>query len=202
MKEVQPEETTRQRILRAAFQEFYRYGFQAGSLNRIVEQNGLTKGALFHHFASKQELGYAVVDEVIWPRFRTVWVSPLENSEDPIEDFQRVVRHLVDKGPPGTGSLIQGCPVNNLAQEMSPLDEEFRQRLEKIYTAWRLALETAISKGIKAKTVRKGTSPRKVAAFLVAALTGTLGTVKNAQDHQLLRDASDALFDYLNSLRP
>jgi AcrR family transcriptional regulator len=202
MKEEQPEETTRHRILRAAFHEFYRYGFQAGSLNHIVEETGLTKGALFHHFASKQQLGHAVVDEVIWPRFKAVWVDPLEQSEDPIQDTKRLLRHLMDKGPAAGVNLTQGCPVNNLAQEMSPLDEEFRQRLEKIYAAWRLAFKTALIRGIKAGTVRKGTSPTKVAAFLVAAVTGTMGTVKNAQDQQLLRDAGDALLDYLDSLRP
>jgi len=42
----------------------------------------------------------------------------------------------------------------------------------------------------------------KVAAFLVAALEGIIGTVKNAQNPQLLREAGDALLDYLDSMRP
>jgi AcrR family transcriptional regulator len=200
MKESHPAETTRQLILRTAFEEFYRYGFQGGSLNRIVEQTGLTKGALFHHFASKQELGYAVVDEVIWPRFKARWIDPLEQSQDPIKDTKRLLLQMADKGGP-SGTLVQGCPVNNLAQEMSPLDEEFRKRLERIYAAWRLAFETALAKSIKAGWVRKDISPSKVAAFIVAALTGIFGTVKNAQDRQLLRDAGAALFDYLDSLQ-
>jgi AcrR family transcriptional regulator len=201
MQEFHHAETTRKLILWAAFQEFYRHGFRGGSLNRIVEATGVTKGALFHHFASKQELGYAVVDEVIWPQFKATWIDPLGQSEDPIEDIQRLMLHLAEKGSPG-GDLVQGCPVNNLAQEMSPLDEEFRQRLEKIYSAWRLAFTTALAAGIKAGKVRKDISPAKVAAFLVAALTGIIGTVKNAQDRQLLRTAGGALLDYLDSLRP
>jgi TetR/AcrR family transcriptional repressor of nem operon len=60
-------ESTRRRILAAAFAEFYKNGFQGGSLNHIVATAGATKGALFHHFAGKQELGYAVVDEIITP---------------------------------------------------------------------------------------------------------------------------------------
>src|SRR5262245_54618148 len=170
MKESHPAETTRQRILRIAFAEFYRYGFQAGSLNRIVEETGLTKGALFHHFPSKQELGYAVVEEVIWPQFKTTWIDPLEQSADPIKDTKRLLRRMIDEGPGAGVTLAQGCPVNNLAQEMSPLDEGFRQRLEKIYTAWRLAVKTALANGIKAGNVTKDVSPVKVAAFIVAAL--------------------------------
>jgi AcrR family transcriptional regulator len=200
MKELHPAETTRQRILRTAFEEFYRFGFQGGSLNRIVEQTGLTKGALFHHFAGKQELGYAVVDEVIWPLFKETMIDPLARSEDPIKDIKQLLLQMAEQGGP-CGSLVQGCPVNNLAQEMSPLDEEFRLRLEKIYAAWRLAFKTALANGIKAGTVRKDVAPVKVAAFLVAAIEGIIGTVKNAQDPKLLRQAGDTLLDYLDTLR-
>src|SRR5262249_40636876 len=121
MKATQHAETTRQRILRTAFEEFYRNGFQAGSLNHIVEETGVTKGAFSPHFASKQELGYAVGDEVIWPRFQAIWVEPLEQSVDPIRDLKRVLRRMADEGPGDVVTLDQGCPLNNLAQEMSPL---------------------------------------------------------------------------------
>jgi TetR/AcrR family transcriptional repressor of nem operon len=194
-------ESTRERILRTAFEEFYRHGYQGGSLNRIVEEAGLTKGAVFHHFTGKQELGYAVVDEVIWPHFKATWVNPLEQTDDPIGHLTRLILHTAEKGGPG-GSLVQGCPLNNLAQEMSPLDEEFRHRLERIYAAWRGAFETALAKGVKAGKVRKDVSPVKVAAFVVAALTGICGTVKNAQDRQLLMQAGGGLLDYLETLRP
>jgi AcrR family transcriptional regulator len=200
MKDAQAVETTRQRLLQTAFEEFYRHGFQGGSLNRIVEESGLTKGALFHHFASKQELGYAVVEEVIRPRFEAGWIEPLERSEDPLEDTRRLLLHFAQERVAGY-TLIQGCPLNNLAQEMSPLDEEFRQRLEKIYAAWRSAFQRALTRGIETGRVRKDIDPGKVAAFLVAAITGVLSTAKNAQAEQLLREAGGALLDYLDGLR-
>ena len=53
-------ENTRRKILEAAFAEFYKNGFQGGSINHIVEEAGATKGALFHHFKGKNDLGYAV----------------------------------------------------------------------------------------------------------------------------------------------
>jgi len=50
--------------------------------------------------------------------------------------------------------------------------------------------------------VRRDVSPRKVAAFIVAAQAGMAGTAKNAQDEELLLQTSQALFDYLDSLKP
>ena len=54
---VRAPQLSRRKILEAAFAEFYANGFQGGSLNHIVEMAGTTKGALFHHFDGKQELG-------------------------------------------------------------------------------------------------------------------------------------------------
>src|SRR5215475_5941277 len=111
---------TRKKILEAAFWEFYKNGFQGGSLNAIVEAAGTTKGALFHHFAGKQELGYAVVDEIIGPILEQRWLAPISDSKDPIADIKRVFRQYTEEDS-GTGNYVQGCPLNNLAQEMSPL---------------------------------------------------------------------------------
>src|SRR5947208_12984834 len=88
-------EATRGKILGAAFAEFYKHGFQGGSLNHIVEMAGTTKGALFHHFQSgKQELGYAVVDEIIGPILKQRWLDPLTGSADPIADLKRAFRQF------------------------------------------------------------------------------------------------------------
>ena len=198
---VRAPENTRRKILEAAFGEFYRNGFQGSSLNRIVEEAGTTKGALFHHFQGKNELGYAVVREVIYPQLKARWSDPLAHSTDPITDLKRLFRQCL-KDERSDGQLVHGCPLNNLAQEMSPLDEKFRQILEQIYIAWCQSLEGAFARGIKAGTVRKNVSPRKVAAFIVAAQAGIVGTAKNAQSEELMMQSGQAFFDYLDSLRP
>src|SRR5262245_15946755 len=110
-------DATRRKILEAAFAEFYRNGFQGGSLNQIVEAAGTTKGALFHHFAGKQELGYAVVDEIIAPILARRWLEPLADASDPLAEMERIFRSLV-KEDIKSGNYVQGCPLNNLAQEM------------------------------------------------------------------------------------
>jgi len=195
-------EITRRKILEAAFDEFYKNGFQGGSINRIVDQAGTTKGALFHHFEAKNDLGYAVVEEIVYPQMKERWLDPLADSIDPIAAIKKAMREFAREEEEENGLLIQGCPLNNLAQEMAPLDEGFRRRLEKIYSAWRDAFEAAFARGIKAGTVRKGISPRKAAALIIAALEGIIGTAKNAQSMELLRQAGEGLFDYLDSLKP
>jgi AcrR family transcriptional regulator len=193
-------DATRQKILLAAFAEFYKNGFQGGSLNEIVAAAGTTKGALFHHFAGKQDLGYAVVDEVIEPILMSRWIVSLDGSTDPITDLKRSFRKFV-KEDINSGSWVQGCPLNNLAQEMSPLDEGFRSRIDRLYTVWRQCVATALADGVKAGTVAKGIAPKSVAAMLVAAQMGIWGTGKNSQSTTVMLQATDAICDYLESLK-
>jgi TetR/AcrR family transcriptional regulator, transcriptional repressor for nem operon len=194
-------EDTRGRILKAAFDEFYRNGFQGGSLNRIVEGTGTTKGALFHHFTGKNDLGYAVIEEVVRPQMKARWLDTMASSIDPIADVKRAMQSFAQEAVE-KGGIAHGCPLNNLAQEMSPLDEGFRKRIENIYTEWRECLEAALARGIKTGKIRKDISPRNVAALIVAALEGMIGSAKNAQSMELLKQAGAAFFDYLDSLKP
>ena len=194
-------EATRNKILAAAFQEFYKNGFQGGSLNHIVEMAGTTKGALFHHFAGKQELGYAVVDEVIGPLLQQRWLSPLIDSRDPIADMKKSFRQFV-KEDIRSGHFLQGCPMNNLAQEMSPLDEGFRKRIDKLYSTWRKRIASALVEGAKAGKVRKDIASDQVAALIVASQMGIWGTGKSSGSQELMVHAAEGVCGYLDSLTP
>jgi len=197
---VRTPDATREKILNAAFLEFYKNGFQGGSLTQVVETAGTTKGALFHHFDGKQQLGYAVVDEIIEPLLLARWLTPLEGSTDPLTALQTSFRRFV-KEDIDSGNHVHGCPLNNLAQEMSPLDEGFRTRVDRLYTIWRKGVATALSSGIEAGTVRKNVVPKAVASMVVAGQMGIWGTGKSSQSKVVMTQASDALCDYLDSLR-
>jgi AcrR family transcriptional regulator len=194
-------EATRRRILDAAFAEFYAHGVQGGSLNHIVETAGTTKGALFHHFASKQELGYAVLDDIIGPLLLQRWLDPLTDSTDPTADIERAFRRYVDVDI-ATGSFVNGCPLNNLAQEMSPLDEGYHERINRLYDTWRERFAAALARGVDAGTVKQTIVPERVAALIVAAQMGIWGTGKSSRSEHVMRQAAEGLCDYLASLRP
>src|SRR5271156_5728676 len=88
-------ERTRERLLQAAFREVYRSGFQSAGLNAILANARVTKGALYHHFSSKEVLGYAIVEEIIGPDNRGQWLRPLQKCKDPIDALIGIVRGLV-----------------------------------------------------------------------------------------------------------
>ena len=68
-----------------------------------------------------------------------------------------------------------GCPLNNLAQEMSGLDEGFRQRIQRVLEVWQQGVAQALRRGQACGCVRADLDPEKAATFILAALEGTIG---------------------------
>lgn len=198
---VRAPEETRRKILAAAFEEFYRHGFQAGSVDTIVERAGVTKGALYHHFRDKATLGYAVVDEVVREPLLSAYLEPLERSTgDPLTALQEVLRRRADDF--AAAGIALGCPLNNFAQEMSPLDEVFRERVASTIEAWVVAFAQALDRARDAGSVRPEVDSRRVAGFIVAAVEGSFGMAKNANSVDVLRSNLEVLADFLETLRP
>lgn len=192
-------DATRRRILESAYQEVYRHGYQGTRLDDVLRVTGLTKGALYHHFPNKQALGYAVVEDVIREFIVNMWLKPLEDADDPLATIIDTIRHMDTLA--GEQIITLGCPLNNLAQEMSPLDEGFRQRIDRVYRDWRAGLAQALERARERGQLRADADCDQVATFIVAALTGCIGIAKNAQSREPLDHCGAGLISYLESLR-
>jgi len=193
---------TRQRILRSAFMEMYRNGFQGMRLDEVIAATELTKGALYHHFPNKRALGYAVVDEVIIPTVEAVWLQPLKNSAEPLQGLISVIEQMPDNEHKPPEMIRNGCPLNNLAQEMSPLDEGFRQRLDYAFRVWHDVIQETLERAQQKGHIRANVNCDETATFIMAALEGCIGLAKNAQSMERLRVCNRGLIQYIQSLQP
>jgi TetR/AcrR family transcriptional repressor of nem operon len=190
-------ERTRERLLQAAFREIHRSGFQSASIDAILAAANVTKGALYYHFDSKETLGYAVIEEKIAKLTHDRWLVPMRNEGEPIDILIGVVRRI----PARTQDVRAGCPLLLLAQEMSPLDEQFRKRLERIFLDWQEGIATLLRKGRSQGTVRRDLNPDEAASFLVAMVEGYGTLAKNAQDAKVWKAGIRNIVGWLRSLR-
>jgi AcrR family transcriptional regulator len=194
-----PAAETRHHLLEAAFDEIHRTGFQAASLHRILRRTGLTKGALYHHFPNKLALGYAVVDELLGPYLEQNWLAPLRSATDPVEKMKELLlenaRRMEDR------DIALGCPLNNLAQEMAPVDAGFQTRILGLFDAWRDGIATALAAGQTAGLVREDINPRQASSVILATMEGCIGLAKAAQSIDVLRECGAGLIEYLDSLK-
>jgi len=190
---------TRERLLQAAFQEVYRYGFQNAGIDTILAATNVTKGALYYHFENKEALGYAIIEEVIAKLTSDRWMLPLERSKDkdPIDALISTVQAI----PHQPRDVKAGCPLVNLTQEMSQLDEQFRKRLERIFHAWQEGIATTLRRGQSQGTVHRDLVPEEAASFLMAMVEGYEVLAKNAQNAKVWNMGIKNIVGWLNSLR-
>jgi TetR/AcrR family transcriptional repressor of nem operon len=190
-------ERTRRLLLEAAFEEIYCSGFRSADLDAILAAAGVTKGALYYHFDNKEALGYAVVDEVIAVNLHHKWVQPLRSAEDPIAVLVGIIQSESLKRE----DVQRGCPLLNLSQEMSGLDEGFRARTARVYKDWHDAMASALREGQKRKVVRSDINTSETATFLIAAWEGYVVLGKNSQDPRIMKTGQRRVSGQIESLR-
>ena len=163
------------------------------------------------HHSRLEEMGFRIIlgntyhlflrpgPDVIRGFIGNMWLKPLEDAEDPLATIIDTIRHMDTLA--GEQIITLGCPLNNLAQEMSPLDEGFRQRIDRVYRDWRTGLAQALEWAREHGQLRADVDCAQVATFIVAALTGCIGIAKNSQSREPLDHCGAGLISYLESLR-
>jgi TetR/AcrR family transcriptional repressor of nem operon len=169
-------EKSRKEILDVAFWEVFVHGFQGVSIDGIVSKTSLTKGAFYHHFPTKIDLGYVLVDEVIKPMIIDRWITPLNDFRNPLEGVLLQMRKLIGECPPDL--LRFGCPLNNLVQEMAPIDQGFKKRLAAALNLWIDKMDGHLKRAQAEGILKHEIDTREVAHFIVMAHEGFYGLIK------------------------
>jgi AcrR family transcriptional regulator len=191
---------TRERLLQTAFQEIHAHGFQGMRVDQVLRQSKLQKGAFYHHFGSKTALAYAVLDEEIRPLLQDIWVEPLADVQDPTKEIPAMLSSLGERIPPSM--LKYGCPLNNLAQEMAPLDSGFRDRISRVFNDWSDAMAGVFDRAKEKGHIRNDVSSQAIARFMVSALEGCIGIFKIDQSEEHWAACCSQIARYLEALRP
>jgi TetR/AcrR family transcriptional regulator, transcriptional repressor for nem operon len=191
-------ERTRLDILRAGFNEIYEHGFQATSISNIVAKANVTKGAFFHYFPTKSDLGYALADEILKNMMLERWITPLSAYKNPVQGMISRYRKLMEDT--SDEDLAMGCPLNNLTQEMSSVDPVFRDKLQKVLESWIEETEKYLRKAQAEGFLKPNVDARKVAQFLVMMEEGSGAIVKNLRDRKVYSALYEGYRQFLESI--
>jgi TetR/AcrR family transcriptional repressor of nem operon len=189
-------ELTRQKILEISADEIHKKGFIATSLSCILVRCEVSKGALYHHFKNKMELGYAVFEEIYTPMFLELW-QPSVEVDDPIEGLCDFFTAMYKES--SCDEIVCGCPLNNLCQEMSAVDEGFRLRILNMQQ--QLNQLIAINLQRVASQLRDDIDFSQVAYFIVSTFHGSSSLSKSSKNKDLFEKVIKELCCYINNLR-
>src|SRR5437868_12664745 len=114
----------RNRVIDVAAAAFQTGGYAATSVNDILKQARVSGGALHHHFPTRKTLVAAVLNERIAPEVDATWAQAVRDAPDAMTGILAVFEEVAD-ALDAQGS-VSGCPLGNIALELSRSDDELR----------------------------------------------------------------------------
>jgi AcrR family transcriptional regulator len=172
----------RGKILDVAADLFQRQGYNATSVQDVVRVAATTGGALHHHFPTKKALGLAVIAERVAPEVDETAIRPVATASSAAAGIRNVFNGVADTLE--RNRAVTGCPLNNLALELSLADADFREAVNGVFERWRLALSLRLHSDRPDMDVSRA---HDLATLIVASYSGAMAMAKASQSAEPLR---------------
>ncbi len=191
--------STREQILDAAGRLIHLRGFHNTSVDDILRESGVGKGNLYYYFKSKDELGYAALDRTLERIQEEVLEKVFALGVNPWTQLDRFLSYPVERAEREGG--VGGCPLGNLALEMSDIHEGFRRRLSDAFSRLRSKIEGTLGEAGRQGTLRIGTDIPRLAQFIIAGFEGAFMMGKLHRDTAMVANVVDELKAHLTQYR-
>lgn len=176
----------RNRVIDVAASAFQSRGYNATSVLDVLKASGVSPGALHHHFPTKRHLIEAVLRERIAAEVDQTWAQAVRAAPGALDGIRAIFEAVADAlDARGT---VSGCPLGNIALELSRSDEELRALIAGEYDKWRGAIVEKLR--AEAGTIA---DPEGFATMVVALFTGAMSLAKVEQNGRALRSCAAQL---------
>jgi len=174
-------EATRLTILQKAFELIYTNGYQTTSVDDIIATTQVTKGAFYYHFKTKDEMGLAIINELMKPNFKNTFIEPMQSDENPLDIIYNLMYNLLMENE--VLKVEYGCPASNFTQEMAPWNIDFTRVLNELSLQWEKAIIDAVEKAKNNVKIKQNVNGKEVAVFVMAGYWGVrnLGKLENSK---------------------
>jgi len=190
---------TRRKIITESLQLFSVKGYFNTSVSDILAVSGLTKGGLYGHFASKEDIWYAVYEEAvsIW---KGIVFKGIRNNSDPLKRIEKFIENDM-RDYLGTDVFEGGCFFLNMLVELSGQSASMSKqilrgfvRLSGLLRSW---LQEADQKGM----LRENLDLKEVSNFIIISLNGAAALYISSRDRNILDQTVQQLRFYIEQLK-
>jgi len=191
-------EITRLHILQKSLELIYAKGYQNASIDDILATTQVTKGAFYYHFKNKDEMGIAIINELMEPILEKQFFEQVPENQNSLDTIYRMVHHLLLENE--FLKVEYGCPAANFTQEMTPWNLEFTKALHTRIYQWLSKIIDLIENGIQKGEIRSDVNAKQVTLFVISGYWGIRNFGKLANTTEVYLPYLKELKSYLKTL--
>lgn len=190
---------TRQNIIEHSLQLFSVKGYYNTSVSDILGATGLTKGGLYGHFASKEDIWYAVYDEAvrIW---KGIVFNGIRNNSDPLNRIDRFIENDMNDYL-GADVFEGGCFFLNMLVELSGQSASMSKQILRGFVRLSTLLRSWLEEADKQGMLRTDLNFKEIANFIIISLNGAAALYISSRDRNILEQTIRQLRFYIHQLK-
>ena len=187
---------TRDRLVEAAADLFLKQGYHATGVAQILREAGAKSGSLYHFFPTKEDLLLAVLERYQDMLYEAVMDPVFERVSDPLERVFGVLD--------GYRQMLlytecsQGCPIGNLALELSDTHPAARNLIAANFTGWRDAVKKCLDDA--SDRFPEHVDTEELATFVLTTMEGAVMLARSYRSLEPYNTAVTQLRDYFDRL--
>jgi TetR/AcrR family transcriptional repressor of nem operon len=188
---------TKECIVEVASRLVHLRGFNHTSIGEILKESGVGKGNFYYYFKSKEELGYAIIENNFKQFSKEVTEKAFGNKRDALtqlHDFLDILFDIHRKR-----NCAGGCRLGNMAMEMSDIHEEFRRRFQEVFDGWEAQVAAILRKAQVNGQLAGHSDLLALAQFVIASVEGAILLAKVKKDSTILERCFNELKRYIRT---
>ena len=191
----------KEKIVRESLKLFSLKGFLSTSIHDIMREAKTSKGGLYNHFKSKDEIFSAVLSEA-----RKIWrdrnLAGLDQIEKPVGKVRKLLENYRDRYLRDTETFPGGCVFVTLSVELDDQNPLFSKELNEGFVRLKAMIRRLLDEGKESGELRAEVNTEAVTEMIFSGMLGASVIYGTAKSSEGLDRCVNSLIDYLESLRP
>jgi TetR/AcrR family transcriptional repressor of nem operon len=192
-----PKEFEPEVALDAAIELFRRQGYEATSVQDLVDAMGIHRGSLYDTFGDKHDLYLAALDRYDQRKYEET-CALLRPPGSKVAAFHRLFANIIDQTVAYNGNTF-GCLITNSSVERAPIDPSSAERAARNFTRTdALYMETLTEARAEGEIMATDEELRALARFLISSVKGLRVTAKAECRRETLEDIARVALSVLD----
>ncbi len=191
--------TLKEKIIHESLRQFSTKGFMSTSINDILEAVGTSKGGLYNHFKSKEDLFFAALSEA-----RKIWrqrnLTGLHQQERPLDKIIKLLENYRDNYLTDSEDFPGGCIFVNLAVELNDQQPHLAREVNEGFERFKGMIKRLLDQEQTAGRLKGDVDTSLAAEIIFSGIVGTCVTYTSDKSREHLDRNIAALIDYLHRM--